>query len=404
MAAAVDPTYPLYPIASILAAAMLLLVLLTNFIRQSWNLGVAFLCFWLFLENITSGINAIIWSDSADIKWYVYCDIVTRLQAIASVVKPMATLIITRRLYLITSQRSVEISNRTEVRWNAAVEWTLGLVIPVIVAGPFFQTLRFEVIEGTGCQTSADGSILDLLLNWSWNVIPPLFSVTIYYPRVAQLFYRQSRHINRFLQGNDSVSRANYFRIIALASIDIILTLPIGIVSVILAVTTSLSDGSLKLYSGWAYVHTDWEPEGRSYGDFVALGASTVAQEYFTRWVSPVLTFVIFSLFGVTSEARGTYWRVICTICSWFGWKPTRHTQGARPTLDIESDGQPLDTLPDTELRSQLSYVKDNARTREQSTEEAEKLVACEVETNSNVVIAKEARQDIVKAACVFPV
>ena len=54
---------------------MLLLVLLTSFVRQSWNLGVAFLCFWLLLENLTFGINAIVWADNADIKAYVYCDI-----------------------------------------------------------------------------------------------------------------------------------------------------------------------------------------------------------------------------------------------------------------------------------------------------------------------------------------
>ena len=73
--AAVDPTYPLYSIACLLASAMLLLVLLTSFIRQSWNFGVALLCFWLFLENLIGGIDAIIWSDNADIKLYAYCDI-----------------------------------------------------------------------------------------------------------------------------------------------------------------------------------------------------------------------------------------------------------------------------------------------------------------------------------------
>ena len=75
MPGAADPTYPLYPTACILAAVMLLLVLFTSLVRQSWNLGVAFLCFWLFFENLTSGINAIIWSDNDDIKLYIYCDI-----------------------------------------------------------------------------------------------------------------------------------------------------------------------------------------------------------------------------------------------------------------------------------------------------------------------------------------
>ena len=71
----VDPTSPFYPVASILGAAMLLLVFLTSLVRQSWNLGVAFLCFWLFFENLTDGVNAIIWSDNAEIKLLVYCDI-----------------------------------------------------------------------------------------------------------------------------------------------------------------------------------------------------------------------------------------------------------------------------------------------------------------------------------------
>ena len=72
---AVDPTYPLYPIACLISSVMLLLVLLTSFVRQSWNFGVASLCSWLLLELLLGGISAVIWSDNGDIKLYVYCDI-----------------------------------------------------------------------------------------------------------------------------------------------------------------------------------------------------------------------------------------------------------------------------------------------------------------------------------------
>ena len=72
---AVDPSYPLYPIACVLASTGTFLVLLTSFIRQNWNLGVAFLCFWLFLENIAGAVNTITWADNADVKLYVLCDI-----------------------------------------------------------------------------------------------------------------------------------------------------------------------------------------------------------------------------------------------------------------------------------------------------------------------------------------
>ena len=131
---AVDPTYPLFPVACVLATVMLFLVLLNSFIRQSWNLGVAFLCFWLSLENLTYGVNAVLWSDNAEVKLYVYCDIgassrpclessrftqsraVSHLQLVTYVVRPMATLLITRRLYLIASLQSLDLPSAASVR------------------------------------------------------------------------------------------------------------------------------------------------------------------------------------------------------------------------------------------------------------------------------------------------
>ena len=70
-----DLSFPSYLIACLLSSIILALVLLTSFIRQSWNLGVAFLCFWLLAENVTAAINSIIWVDNADIKLPVYCDV-----------------------------------------------------------------------------------------------------------------------------------------------------------------------------------------------------------------------------------------------------------------------------------------------------------------------------------------
>ena len=71
---AVDPTYPAFPVVSTLAAVLLLLVLMSAFVRQSWNLGVTFLCGWFLLENLTNIVNTIAWSDNADIKLYFWCD------------------------------------------------------------------------------------------------------------------------------------------------------------------------------------------------------------------------------------------------------------------------------------------------------------------------------------------
>ena len=73
--AAVDPTYPLYPIACFLSAIMLFLVFFTSFVRQSWNLGVTFLCGWLLLYNLIDAVDYIVWSDNDNIKLYFWCDV-----------------------------------------------------------------------------------------------------------------------------------------------------------------------------------------------------------------------------------------------------------------------------------------------------------------------------------------
>ncbi|KZV59981.1 STE3-domain-containing protein [Peniophora sp. CONT] len=395
MVAAVDPTYPLYPIACILSAVMLLLVLITSFIRQSWNLGVAFLCFWLFWENITFGINAIIWSDNSDIKLYIYCDIVTHMQVITSVVKPMATFIITRRLYLIASLRSVELPDKAVKHRNLAIEWTLGLALPVIVAGPFYyivQEFRFEVLAGFGCQSTADDSSLGILLINSWAVVPPLLSIAVYYPRVLRIFYQQKRAMDHFLQSNNSVSRLSFFPIFALASIDLILTLPVGIVTIVLEVVESLvQTGNFPLYTGWNVLHSNMEPLGLSYTKLVAAGTSTLAQLYFVHWTSPVLAFAIFSLFGITAEARASYWRIICTVEGWFGWKPPIRMRKARsPTGTTEFGARPQDTSLNLDIESQPSYVDPNARAEQGIEGRGVRGLTHELEGDSYPEIAEE--------------
>ena len=72
---AADPTYPLYPVVCGAAAILMVIILSTNTLRRNWNPGVTFLCFWLFLECVVNTVNAIIWSDNADIKLYAWCDL-----------------------------------------------------------------------------------------------------------------------------------------------------------------------------------------------------------------------------------------------------------------------------------------------------------------------------------------
>lgn len=240
------------------------------------------------------------------------------------------------------------------------------------------QDARFQIIEGFGCGTADELSILDTIIVESWSVIPPLISIVFYYrelsyshrqphyspmlsivlAKVARTYYRQRRDIDSFLRSNSSVSRTNYLRILVLASIDVLLTLPIGIVNITLEIVYALSPPKeYPFYPGWALLHSDWELEGVSYAELQVSGTAELAQFYFSQWASPVLAFAIFGLFGVTSEARASYWRIICTVGGWFGWKPTPRARNGQASLgEIEFGARPVQDTTGYDL--EMGYVR----------------------------------------------
>jgi hypothetical protein len=75
-------------------------------------------------------------------------------------------------------------------------------------------------------------------------------------------------------------------------------------------------------YYGWAIVHSNWGPVAFTYSTIVGRGVWPHFYFYFNNWMSPILAIAIFALFGLTSEARATYWRSFYTIAKHFGWVP----------------------------------------------------------------------------------
>ncbi|VDC04254.1 unnamed protein product [Peniophora sp. CBMAI 1063] len=327
---AVNPSYPLYSIVSFTGATMLFLVLLTSIVRRRWNRGVFFLCFWLMIEDFMAGINGIVWADSMDIHHYVYCDFHSRLELFCYVLKCMTTLILTRRLCYIVGPPS---SDEYNTRRNLVLEWTLGFVCPIVVAGPLYyvvQSRRFDVIPGRGCTYAVDHSILAALLLLGWGVCVPLLSIVVYYRRIVCSLYRHQRFVRDQPVGNARAPYANYWRIFAMASFDIVFTLPLGIVTLSLFILTSDKEPA-NFYSGWKIVHSDWAPavkERQPYADFI-------------QWMSPVLSYVIFGLFGTTPSARAIYCSLARTVFGYFSRRPatsgsTSSRQLRRPSTDMK--------------------------------------------------------------------
>lgn len=127
-----DPTYPLVPIANLIACALAVIPLF-NMVNISLNTGAFIFAIWLFLINFSTAINTIIWSSDAEDRAPVWCDIcestpnscssvdllktgfkASHLQLLASTGIPACTFVITRKLYKITRFK-VPVDNRQQV-------------------------------------------------------------------------------------------------------------------------------------------------------------------------------------------------------------------------------------------------------------------------------------------------
>jgi hypothetical protein len=138
------------------------------------------------------------------------------------------------------------------------------------------------------------------------------------------VFYSHGKETRHFLDSTDSVLRNRYFRILAVGCADIVLTLPLGILDVVDDVLSNFEvSGDFPVYPGWVAVHTNWGPISTSLPELLESGGFwNNFGFYMSSWTSVILGFAIFGLFGLTNEARATYWRGIQAVLRIFGHKP----------------------------------------------------------------------------------
>ncbi|KZV72022.1 hypothetical protein PENSPDRAFT_684047 [Peniophora sp. CONT] len=181
-----------------------------------------------------------------------------------------------------------------------------------------------------------------------WYIVIPVLSVILYYPRVARTLYRQSKEIDYFLQGSQSVTRTNYIRILLLASISIFLVLAYNVTIFVLTVVPTFETNGqpLPFYQGWDALHGVWSPGSFSWEEARHDGGGKYMD--LNRWASFLHSCVIFGLFGLTAGARASYWNAFCIAAGWFGWRPAWRAWGgtsrsALSSIRFSHDGPPQD-------------------------------------------------------------
>ncbi|VDB87268.1 unnamed protein product [Peniophora sp. CBMAI 1063] len=300
-----DPTYPLIPIANIVASVLLIATLVSNSHRGAYNHGVIMLEGWVLVQVLIMAIQSIVWRDSWEIKIPVFCDISSHLWQGSTIGIPACSFVITRRLWSAIHDGP---EGRSERTCNGVTfDYLMGIGLPLLSMVLYYpvQGARFQVIENYGCSTFIFPSGVAFILLQSWLVILPLLSILLYGWRIIVYLYQHQRATSRILhQSGDIFERTHYTRIFALACVDVVLVLPLGIATII----TGFPDGT-QFWPGWDIVKQWWAPQTVADTEW-RISVVWSFNIYWNQCSGVVLSIAIFLLFGLTKAARESYLKV----------------------------------------------------------------------------------------------
>lgn len=133
------------------------------------------------------------------------------------------------------------------------------------------------------------------------------------------LIHRQIQ-FNQFLSSNPSITTGRYFRLMALALTDLVLTVPFGIYGI----CANVVDGDMQPWRGWADAHYDFS-QVHSVPALLWRAQPLVAVPMeLTRWLVPACAFIFFAYFGFAEEARRNYsaaYRAVTSRLSCLKWQ-----------------------------------------------------------------------------------
>jgi len=115
-------------------------------------------------------------------------------------------------------------------------------------------------------------------------------------------FVRRQAQFSQFLSGNSTLSTGRYFRLMALACTEVLLTTPLAIFSISL----NVANGTAPWIS-WEDTHYDFGRIGQVPAVIWRSNPRIAAGYILTQWSCVICAFIFFIFFGFAAEARRHY-------------------------------------------------------------------------------------------------
>ncbi|KAK7026815.1 a-factor receptor [Paramarasmius palmivorus] len=312
-----DPTYPLFPILSCIGFFLSIIPLPWHI--QAWNSGTCAFMLWTAAFCLVKFVNSVVWAGNVNNVAPVWCDISTQIMMGATIGVPASTLCISRRLYKIAAIRTVSITHADKLR--AVLEdvgIALGIPIAVLIMHIPVHAHRFDIFEDIGCMPVTYNTLAAYFLFWMWPIILGVISLG-YSVMNLRTFYMRRAQFSSLVATTSAMNTSRYLRLMVLAVVDIMFTVPLGIYVVYIG-----SAGvPLEPWISWDDTHFMWTRVQLVPALFWRSNQTAVISSELNRWLAVFCAFLFFALFGFASEAQKNYRLAFWWIAKKFGFHPS---------------------------------------------------------------------------------
>ncbi|KAH7882763.1 pheromone A receptor-domain-containing protein [Phlebopus sp. FC_14] len=340
-----DPTYPAFPVLAIVGAVLVLVPLPWHL--QAWNSGTCLYMIWTAVGLLNLAVNSIMWRSSVINYAPVWCDISSRFIVGVAVAIPAASLCINRRLYKIATVTTVT-TTRGHRQRAVMVDLAIGLGIPIVqmILQYIVEGHRFNIFEELGCYPYTYNTTLAYPLSFVWPPIIGLIS-GVYCVLTLRAFMKRRAQFSEFVSSTTSLTINRYFRLMALATIELLCTTPISAYGIYLNVTSS----PIQPWKGVADAHYNYSRVGQYPSVVWRSSYVNVVSSELTRWSLVFCAFIFFGFFGFADEARKNYRKIYWAVSQRFGTQPP-----ADPRHDHAPPRAPPRTVQSSSLGSLSLY------------------------------------------------
>ncbi|KAF4588480.1 a-factor receptor [Pleurotus pulmonarius] len=329
-----DPLYPLFSVFAFLGFILSLIPLPWHL--QAWNSGTCYFMLWSALACLNLFVNSVVWHGNALNPSPIWCEISIRILMGSSVGLPAASLCINRRLYHIANVQAVSIS-ASEKRRQILIDTMISVLFPMVYIALQYvvQGHRFDVLEDFGCKPALYNTLPTYFISYMWPILIGLISA-VYCFLSLRCFIRRRVQFNQFLASNKSISAGRYFRLMALATTEILFTIPLASFVIYLNTVSS----PIGPWISWEDTHFAFSRMEQIPGVLWRMNPKVVLALELTRWASPFCAFVFFGFFGFADEAQRHYKMAFWAVLKPFGVKPASAKRAPAHFVSIgEYDG-----------------------------------------------------------------